>query len=132
MSIFALENLNEVRNGKLSFYKLIANGKCLYDEFCEKIDKEKVNQSSLNRIRTYMNLMAENNCMLPKTKFNSIRHKNKVIGYEFKDKDLRLYILKKEPGIYVVLGGYKKNQDKDIKKFTSIIDEFQEWLDNIK
>lgn len=73
MSIFALEIVEEVRSGKLTFYKLIVDGKCLYDEFCVEIAHDKNDSKSLNVIRTYMNFIAENNGLLPGTKFNSVK-----------------------------------------------------------
>lgn len=123
MSIFALKEVEEVLNGKISFYKLVMDEICLYDEFCEEIENNKVNLSSLNKIRTYMNLMAKDNSRLPVNKFNSIKKDNKVVGYEFKDNLLRVYIFKKDPNIFIIMGGYKKNQKKDISKFLRIIKE---------
>lgn len=130
MSIFAIKNVEEVKNGKLSFYKLIIDGNCLYDTFCSEMEKDEVLASSLNKIRAYMNFMAESDCLLPKAKFNSIKNKGKVIGYEFKDKNLRLYIIKQPPEVYVVLGGYKKTQEKDIKSFSKIREKFLEFIEN--
>lgn len=125
MSIFALENLSEIKNGKLSFHKLIIDDECLYDKFCNEIENDKIHLFSLNKIRTYMNLLAESDMQLPATKFNSIKGSgDKVIGYEFKYKVLRVYIIKQTPNVYVVLGGYKNNQKKDIKKFKRITVEF--------
>lgn len=128
MSTFALREVDEVRNGKLSFYKLVMDDVCLYDDFCKEIEKNTMNLKSLNSIRAYMNFMAENNSKLPATKFNSILENNKVIGYKFKKDSLRVYVLKKDPNIYIILGGYKKNQKEDIKKFIRIKKEYEKYI----
>ena len=128
MIIFAQEKIDEVKEGKLVFYKLRVDGICLYDEFCEKMEKNPSCLKSLNMIRAYMNFMAESDKMLPSTKFNSIKGKNNVIGYEFKHKELRVYIVKQEPNVYVVLGGIKSSQKKDIAKFAEIIKDFQLYI----
>lgn len=130
MSIFALGKVDEVKDRKIAFYKLIVNGKCLYTEFCAKIEKGKINLSSLNKIRALMNIMSESNLSLPDNKFNSIVDKGKVVGYEFKDKLLRLYVIKKNPHVYVVLGGYKNDQKKDIKRFIEIAKACDSFLEN--
>ena len=130
MSIFALENIDEVKNGACSFFKLSYNGRCFYDEFCEEIGNNAIEKKQLNIIRTYMNLMAETNLQLPSVKFNSIKQGNKVIAYEFKSKDLRIYVVKQDPNIFVILGGHKKNQNKDIDYLKKHIlsDEFYQYI----
>jgi hypothetical protein len=55
---------------------------------------------------------------LPPTKFRHIvggKYDRKDV-YEFKSKHLRVYTLKVQPDFYIVLGGYKKGQEKDIAK----------------
>lgn len=130
MNIFAVEKLEEIKEGgKISFYKLIINDRCSYDEFCEDVESDERMAKSLNRIRTYMNYMAETNNILPKTKFNSIKNGKNVIGYEFKDQSIRIYVIKKEPNVFVILGGFKKTQREDIIKFTRIRTECIEYLE---
>ncbi len=128
MIIFAQEKIDEVKEGKLVFYKLRVDGICLYDEFCEKMEKNPSCLKSLNMIRAYMNFIAESDKILPKAKFNSIKEKNNVIGYEFKHKELRVYIVKREPNVYVVLGGIKSSQEKDIAKLKKITKDFQLYI----
>ena len=127
MYTFAFEKLDEVKNGKLIFYKILIDEVCLYDMFCKEVDGNKVLSKSMNKIRTYMNLLAEKDCLLPSAKFNSIKLKNKVIGYEFKSDIIRIYVIKKGFSVIVVLGGYKKNQEKDIEKFVKIINELKNY-----
>ena len=127
MFTFAFEKLAEVQNGKLTFYKIHVDGVCLYDKFCKEVDKDKLLSKSMNKIRTYMNLLAEKDCLLPATKFNSIKLKHKVIGYEFKSDIIRIYVIKKNSDLIVILGGYKKHQEKDIEKFVKIITELENY-----
>lgn len=62
---------------------------------------------------------------LPKTKFREIRgDKITQKRYEFKSKNLRVYVFSIFGGKMVVLGGYKKNQEADIRKFNSIVKEY--------
>lgn len=132
MSIFALRKLDEVKNGKLSFYKLEIEGECQYDEFCKEVESHGTYVKALNTIRTFMNFMAENpGKKLPSEKFNSIKEKNNVIGYEFKKDSLRVYVLKREPDMYVVLGGYKTEQKKDISAFKRIIPKLETSTEEI-
>jgi hypothetical protein len=127
MHTFALEKLEEVKDGKLIFYKIRIDGVCLYDEFCRELENDKTSTKSMNKIRTYMNILAESDCLLPSTKFNSIKPNNKVIGYEFKSDTLRVYVIKKKPNVFIVLGGYKKNQKKDIEKFAKITSQLENY-----
>lgn len=130
MSIFAVEIVEEVRSGKLTFYKLTVNGKCLYDEFCADVEHNAIDRKHLNTIRSYMNFIAESNKSLPGKKFNSIKQSGNVIGYEFKSGLLRLYVIKEDPNVFIVLGGYKSDQKKDINKFAHIYKKYKDSLKN--
>lgn len=122
MSIFAIEKMDEVKDdGELSFYKVIVNGVCLFDEFQNEIARLTPEMKSFRKILTRMNWMAESNQKLPSAKFNSIKYKQSVIGYEFKEQNLRVYVLKIDPNVFVVLGGLKKKQSSDIDKFVNLI-----------
>lgn len=123
MSIFAIEKLDVIKDGgALSFYKVLISGVCLFDEFCKKTAKSTEGKKKLTKIYSFMNYMAENNNSLPESKFNSIKNKQKVFGYEFKEKDIRIYVLKKDPNVYIVLGGYKKNQNSDVDTLLDIVE----------
>ena len=132
MPIFAAEILDEVKEGKLTFYKLTVDGVSLYDKFCRSIESNAQLVKSLNTIRAYMNFLAENDAQLPKAKFNSIKSKQNVVGYEFKKDSLRIYVIKQKPNVYVVLGGYKSTQKKDIEKFIKIGKEYIQAINTIQ
>ena len=130
MCNFAVKNIEQVRSdGKIHFFKLFKGGRCLFDDFVNGIKENDIERKSLASIFSIMDFMAENDCMIPANKFNSIKKGSKIIGYEFKKDALRVYCLKKEPNVYVILGGYKKNQKKDIEKFHRLINESQSFLD---
>lgn len=129
MSIFAVEKLEAVReNGKNRFFKLLKDGRCMFDDFFNEISSNDRYYKDMLNILSVMDYMAETNIILPKTKFNSIKQGNTIIGYEFKKNDLRVYCVKPEANVVVVFGGYKKNQKEDIKKLHRITEEIGEDL----
>ena len=132
MSIFAVERLEAVRdNGRVLFFKLVKDDVCWFDEFYKEVSKNSKRASELRSILSMMDYLAETNAMLPDTKFNSVKHGNKVMGYEFKKNDLRVYCMKPSANVVVVFGGYKKNQKNDIKKLKSIVEEVEDVLENL-
>ena len=127
--MFAVEKLEAVReDGKVLFFKLIKDNVCWFDKFYEEQMKDPKYASELRSILTTMDFMAETNLMLPSTKFNSIKQGKKVIGHEFKKNELRVYCIKPNSNVVVVFGGYKKNQVKDIKRLTAIVEEVKEVI----
>lgn len=61
---------------------------------------------------------------LPNTKFREIKGgKLSVKRYEIKSKHLRVYAFSQPGGKLMVLGGYKNNQEADIRQFNSIVKE---------
>ena len=130
MITFAKKNLDVVRNGKLIFYKLLRNNVDLYQDFCEDICKDAILSKELNIIHTYMNLLADSNLQLPTAKFNSIKHGKNVVGHEFKSKHLRVYVIKEDPNVYVILGGMKTTQKSDVSKFKKFIKEYNQFINN--
>ena len=62
--------------------------------------------------------------MLPKAKFRQIKGVDRQDVFEFKRKNLRVYVVMQQPNVYVVLGGYKKGQEKDIAKLKRYIKDF--------
>lgn len=123
MRTFASEIFEAVR-GRQIFEKLIVNDVCLIDEFEKEIRDRGQYNSEFNTLISYMDLFA-NGSTFPKTKFREIKgSKSKVKHYEFKSKNLRLYLFNIPGGKMVVMGGYKNNQDADIRTFLSIVSEY--------
>ena len=87
MTEFKLKRIEQV-SGRNTFYKLLKNGICEFDEFCKKMNKPDMYQSELKTIFTYMELAA-NQQTLPRTKFKDITPKNDSIKeHEIKTKHL--------------------------------------------
>jgi hypothetical protein len=106
--------LEDVDNPKCDFYLLYKNGKCYFEEFVDSLT-QKSDLAELDKIRALMDIDV---AQLPPTKFRHIvggKYDRKDV-YEFKSKHLRVYTLKVQPDFYIVLGGYKKGQEKDIAK----------------
>ena len=123
MRTFASEILDLVK-GKQVFEKLLVDGVCLLDEFENEINENKQYISELRTIFSYMDFFS-NGATLPKTKFREIKGDNiKVKRYEFKSNHLRIYAFNTPGSKMVVLGGYKNNQDADIRRFNSIVKEY--------
>lgn len=125
MPIFALENFNEVKGNRITFNKLKVDDNCLLDEFENNIKGNKQYYSEYKTILSYMNLAANGIC-LPNTKFNIIKSgKFDVLRFEFKSKHLRVYGFGNfNDNKVIVLGGMKKNQDKDIESLNRILSDY--------
>ena len=57
-------------------------------------------------------------------KFNHIEDAIRSDIYEFKKDRLRVYVIKQKPNFYIILGGFKGSQKKDIKLLKSMIKDF--------
>lgn len=128
---FHLKPFDEVSNPKLKFYKLYEDGVCYYDRFVEELDRKyKSLKKELPKIYALMDALGNMN--LPTTKFRYIHpnHKgDREDVWEFKTAHLRVYVIKQEPDVYIVLGGYKNEQDANIEKvfkhFNNLPDELE-------
>ena len=126
MSTFAVEEIEAIR-GKQTFYKLLVDGKAPIDEFEEQLESKY--ESEMSSMYFYMEQVA-NLRSLPDTKFRELKgSKEGVKEYEFKTKNLRLYVTKHpESGKIVVMGGYKNSQKKDINSFRNLKKNYLESL----
>jgi hypothetical protein len=125
MHKFALENIKAIR-GKQEFSKIIIDGKCPFDEFEEKLVNNPKLTRELGSLYQYMEFHA-NGVLLPKEKFRKLKgSKGPVAEYEFKTKNLRVYIIRKPGGKIIIIGGTKNNQKKDLVRFRSIKQNYLE------
>lgn len=60
----------------------------------------------------------------PFTKFNHIQDAERHDIFEFKKDRLRVYVIKQKPNFYIVIGGFKGTQNKDIDKLKLMIKDF--------
>lgn len=121
---YKTELLDIVNNPNYTYYKLYVDDKCLFDEFVEEVSRSVKNMKELKTIYAYMDFLGAQ--LLPKEKFNSIEDGKRSDLFEFKTKHLRVYIILDKPYVYVVAGGYKVTQDKDIARFKKRIKGFPE------
>jgi hypothetical protein len=123
MRIFATQIIESVK-GQQVFEKLLVNGICLFDEFESEIKGNSQYESEFKTIVAYMDFIA-NGKSLPQTKFREIKGgKISAKRYEIKSKHLRVYAFSQRGGKIVVLGGYKNNQEADIRHFNSLVKEY--------
>lgn len=118
---YAISRFEPVNNKEYSFYEVSVNGKCLYQEFIKGLSTR--DTKKLMNIYACMDSLSPSN-LLPASKFRQIKGLKRNDVYEFKKNDIRIYVIKKKPNIYVVLGGYKGSQDKDINRIDKLFNDF--------
>lgn len=111
-----------VNNAEYDFYEVSVNGQYLCQRFLDEI-KEERDKKKLFKIYAYMDSFSSN-FFLPSSKFRQIKGLRRKDVYEFKNKDIRVYVLMKKPNIFVILGGYKGTQDKDINRIDNLFNDF--------
>jgi hypothetical protein len=123
MSKFVLDEFNNV-NGTITFFKIIEDGVCYWNEFCKTIQNEGVWVEQLDTLISQMDRKA-NLKSLPKEKYHDYSTGVKgVSGFEFKTRDLRAYGIKDELGNVIIFAGKKNSQNKDEEKFKSIVKRY--------
>ena len=96
-----------------TYYKLFIGKTCQFDKFWESIKRIPRDEKSLHSIFSLMEMYGAQ--PLPPTKFKQIKGINRSDIFEFKKDKIRVYVIKQEPCIYIVMAGYKKDQQNDIK-----------------
>ena len=112
MPDFTTKQFDLTNNPEYTYYKLYVDGKCAFDDFLEEVKRNIADKKSLYSIIAYMDSLGA--LMIPKTKFNHIEGSKRKDLFEFKKDRLRVYVIKQKPNIYIVMGGYKNTQKKDI------------------
>lgn len=116
MAEYQKREYDEIENCKYLFYTLYCNGRCDYEEFVDSLNQKK-DIEELQQIKAIMDKVDVNN--LPQSKYRHISSNKKNRRndiYEFKSKHLRVYAIKSDHDYFLLLGGYKKTQEKDIEK----------------
>jgi hypothetical protein len=100
------EEKNERKTGVLDLYEQ---------------ELEAMYMKDIEMIYAYMNMVA-NNAQIPGKKYHDLdRDKNDPHpDFEFKHGDLRLYGVKIPGGKIIFLGGYKNNEEKNIRRLRSL------------
>lgn len=115
MEDFYIKDYEETDNPKLRFYKVYRSGKCDFDEFIKELnEKYKSLRDELGAIHAIMDKIGVMN--LPPAKFRIIKggKNDRKDVWEVKSKHLRVYLIRKEPDMFLLLGGIKTKQDEDI------------------
>ena len=129
MSEYKTEILEIVNNSNYIYYKLYVDGKCAFDEFLKEVSRNVADKKNLEGIIAYMDFL--NAQLLHNTIYNHIQDNDRTDLYEFKKKNLRVYVIDQRPEIFVVMGGYKVNQKKDIAKLKNRVKDFPQKI-NLK
>ena len=126
MDDFYLCPIDDIDNPKYDFYLLYKDGRNFYEEFAQSL-RQQSELDELDSIMALMDKVDNNNLSTSKYRHISGGKYDRKDVWEFKSKHLRIYTLKVTPNYYIVLGGYKKGQEKDIAKifkhFNNIPDE---------
>jgi putative component of toxin-antitoxin plasmid stabilization module len=124
--LYTIKEFEQI-NGRQTFYKLLKDKDCPFENFAAQIEKDGRYTSELRTAFAYMEMVA-NLKMLPVSKMREITpSKDKVKEYEIKTKHLRIYFIHLEKtGKIVVLGGFKTTQKQDIGQFRSLKKQFLE------
>ena len=97
-------------NPNYTYYRLFVDGKCEFDDFLQEVNKNVADKKNMNAIIAYMDSLSAQ--LLPSIIYNHIESGERHDLYEFKKKNLRVYVIDQRPKIYIVMGGYKSTQKK--------------------
>lgn len=97
-------------NPNYTYYRLFVDGKCEFDDFLQEVNKNVADKKNMNAIIAYMDSLSAQ--LLPSIIYNHIESDERLDLYEFKKKNLRVYVIDQRPNIYIVMGGYKSTQKK--------------------
>ena len=113
-------------NTKIDVYELCKNGKSLFEDFFNKIEKE---GNLLSNLAGAIRIIEDtaNLKLRPKNQFRLIQgHSLNCKVYEAKSGGIRIYLFHEEKtGRIIVSGGNKDSQDEDIKQMLKIIKVYQ-------
>lgn len=122
-AVFSRVKFDLVNNVEYTFYKLMIDGECPLDNFLQEVEADLDCSANLNRIIAMMDMFSKH-IMLPQTKFRQIKGMNRSDLFEFKCNNLRVYVVLCAPDVFVVCGGFKRNQKKDIKRLKRQLRDF--------
>nr|DAQ45023.1 MAG TPA: HigB, HigA-Antitoxin complex, TOXIN.65A [Caudoviricetes sp.] len=112
-----------INNKTYEFREVSVNGRFLFQEFIDNLKDTPKDMKKIMQIYAYMNEFSPST-LLPKTKFRQIKGVKRDDVYEFKKDDIRIYVIKRYPSIFVILGAYKGTQDKSINRIDKLFGGF--------
>lgn len=110
MSEYSTKLFDLTNNPNYTYYRLFVDGKCEFDDFLQEVNKNVADKKNMNAIIAYMDSLSAQ--LLPSIIYNHIESGERHDLYEFKKKNLRVYVIDQRPNIYIVMGGYKSTQKK--------------------
>ncbi len=122
MTQYETELFELVNNPEYTYYKLHVDGKCDFDDFLKELERNVSDAKSMDAIISYMDMLSAQK--ITDKIYNYIQGGDRHDLYEFKKNKLRVYVIDQRPSIYIVMGGYKKNQKKDIKRLIKRTKDF--------
>lgn len=111
----------------ITFYKLLFEGKCLFDEFVEKINLVDIDKKHFISLVAWLENYSPT-LFMPSTKIEHIHQVGRSDVFEFKKDNLRVYAILQNPNVFVILGGYKTEQKNDIKHIKSLLKQVPQQL----
>ncbi len=124
MPSYSKQLFDLIKNDEYTFYKLIIDDVCHFDEFAQEIEQMPRELSKLKSVYAIMERFSSH-VMLPKTKFRQIKGITRKDVFEFKKDMVRVYVILHKPDVYVVTGSVKNDQDKTIQRFDKKIKDFE-------
>ena len=119
---YEVRKFEPVNNNTYQFKEVSVNGKYLFQEFVSNL-KDSQDIKKLMTIYSYMDIFSPS-ILLPKTKFRQVEGIGRKDVYEFKKDDVRVYVIKQRPSVFVILGAYKGTQSKDVKRIEKLFAGF--------
>lgn len=128
MPTFALSKLDELDalpHIRFPIYKLVVNGHCEYDEWRASIQNEGTYAAELRTLDTNILLHAQLQRLAP-SKYKELSGAGPIKEFEFRSRNLRVYLFKLAGGKVIVLGGHndKKQQKQDIARLRRLKEEY--------
>lgn len=125
MEEFTVVELEDINNPNYEYFIVLKNGNNLYEEFVDSITQKK-DKEGLYKISSTMDFYGLPNINFTDEKFRHIEgNKNdRDDVFEFKGNNIRIYAIKTENRFFILMGGFKKNQKKDIKKVFNLFNNF--------
>lgn len=122
MNDYCTQKFDLIHNESYTYYKLYINNKCQFDEFCEEVKRRVSDNESLQAIYGYMELLGA--LPLPESKHRIIKDAEQRDIWEFKKNSIRVYVVKTMKEVYIVMGGYKADQKRDIERVKRRVKQF--------
>ncbi len=104
----------------ITFYKMLFEDKCPFDEFIDKVSSVDIDKKHFISLLAWLENYSPN-IHMPRTKIRQIEQVGRSDVFEFKKDNLRVYAILQRPNAFVILGGYKNEQKKDIKRINLLL-----------